>query len=105
MYARPPAIPSEHAQRRRSYNCRTHSMLSWNDLRLADMQCRGIPPQGGLREDIGMKTYLHGPMDYAKQLKLRFRVGDLTYQKEEIYIPVVGRRRTWLHICARVAQQ
>ena len=21
----------------------------------------------GLREDIGMKTYLHGPMDYAKK--------------------------------------
>ena len=32
---------------------------------------------GGLREDVGMKTYLHGPMDYAKTLKLRFRVGDL----------------------------
>ena len=24
-----------------------------------------------------MKTYLHGPMNYAKKLKLRFRVGDL----------------------------
>ena len=32
---------------------------------------------GGLREDIGMKTYLHGAMDYAKKLKLRFCVGDL----------------------------
>ena len=32
---------------------------------------------GGLREGIGVKTYLHGPMDYAKKLKLRFRVGDL----------------------------
>ena len=32
---------------------------------------------GGLREDTGMKTYLHGPMDYAKKLKLQFRVGDL----------------------------
>ena len=32
---------------------------------------------GGLREDIGMKTYLHGAMDYAKNLKLRFCVGDL----------------------------
>ena len=32
---------------------------------------------GGLREDIRMKTYLHGPMDYSKRLKLRFRVGDL----------------------------
>ena len=25
----------------------------------------------------GLKTYLHGPMDYAKPLKLRFRVGGL----------------------------
>ena len=32
---------------------------------------------GGLREDIGMKTYLHGPMDYAKKLTLRNRVGDM----------------------------
>ena len=28
---------------------------------------------GGLREEIGIKTCLHGPMDYAKALKLRFR--------------------------------
>ena len=32
---------------------------------------------GGLREDIGMKTYLHGSMDCAKKLNLRFCVGDL----------------------------
>ena len=32
---------------------------------------------GGLREDNGMKPYLHGPMDYAKKLKPGFRVGDL----------------------------
>ena len=32
---------------------------------------------GGLREEIGVKMYLHGPMDYAKTLKLRFQVGDL----------------------------
>ena len=25
---------------------------------------------GGLREEIGMKTYLHGPVDYAKTVKL-----------------------------------
>ena len=32
---------------------------------------------GGSREETGMKTYLCGPMDYAKTLKLRFRVGNL----------------------------
>ena len=31
-----------------------------------------------------MKTHLHGPMDFAKTLKLRFRVGDIC-QKEERY--------------------
>ena len=30
-----------------------------------------------MREDIEIKTYLHGPMDYGTRLKLRFRVGDL----------------------------
>ena len=59
----------------------------------------------GLREDIGMKTYLHGPMDYAKKLKLRFRVGDLDLPERRYTKLVVGRRRTWLQICARVAQQ
>ena len=28
---------------------------------------------GGLREDIGMKTHLHGPMDYAKRLAISCR--------------------------------
>ena len=32
---------------------------------------------GGFTEGIGMKTYLHGPMDFVKALKLRFREGDL----------------------------
>ena len=31
---------------------------------------------GRLRENIGMRKFLHGPMDYAKKPKLRF-VGDL----------------------------
>ena len=30
-----------------------------------------------MREDIRMKTYMYGPMDYAKKLKVEFRVGDL----------------------------
>ena len=41
--------------------------------------------RGGTLEDIrevktryiGMKACLHGPMDYAKAIKLRYRVGDL----------------------------
>ena len=32
---------------------------------------------GGLSEGMGMKTYLHDPMDFAKSQKLRLRVGDL----------------------------
>ena len=35
-------------------------------------------------------------MDYAKKLKLRFRVGDLDLP-ERRYIPIVGRRRTCTH--------
>ena len=51
--------------------------------------------KGGLTEDIGMKTYLHGPMDYAKKLNLRFGVGNLdlkerrkryTNSREEEYV-------------------
>ena len=39
----------------------------------------------GLREDIGMKAYLHGPMDYAKKRKLRFVQGPgPTRKKKEI---------------------
>ena len=49
---------------------------------------------GGVREEIGMKTYLHGPMDAAKNLKLRFRVGDLDLPERRKDIPVVERRRT-----------
>ena len=60
---------------------------------------------GGLREDIGIKTYLHSLMDSAKKLKLRFRVGDLDLPERRKRLPVVGRRRTWLQICACVAQQ
>ena len=33
----------------------------------------GIPLSG----PYPMKTYLHGPIDYAKNLKLRFRIGDI----------------------------
>ena len=32
---------------------------------------------GRSREEIGMKTCFHSQLDYAKTLKLRFRVGDL----------------------------
>ena len=38
-----------------------------------------------LREEIGMRTYLHGPMDYVKTLKLQFRVGDLDLPERRKY--------------------
>ena len=42
---------------------------------------------GELREEIGMKTYLHGPMDFAKTLKLRFRLGDLDLpERRKMYV-------------------
>ena len=59
---------------------------------------------GGLREDIGVKTYLHGPMDYAKTLKLRFRVRGLP-GRTKTSKPVVERRRKKMRRCALVAKQ
>ena len=32
---------------------------------------------GEIKEDVGMKTHLNGPVDYAKKPKLQFRVGNL----------------------------
>ena len=56
------------------------------------------------RFEIGMATYLHGPMDYAKTMKLRFRVGDLDLPERSIYsIPVVGRRE--MHKCSLLAKK
>ena len=37
---------------------------------------RHLETYGGLREGIGMKTYLHGPTDIVKTLKVRLRVGN-----------------------------
>ena len=51
-----------------------------------------------------MKTYLDGPMDYAKTLKLRLRVGGLDLP-ERRGIPAVEERRNKMHRCALVAQQ
>ena len=40
---------------------------------------------GGLREDIVIKTYLRRPMDYAKKLKLRFRVREPGPTRKKTY--------------------
>ena len=41
---------------------------------------------GGLSKGIGMKTYSHGPMDFVKRTKMRFRVGDLNLpQRRKMY--------------------
>ena len=54
---------------------------------------------GGLREEIGMKTYLHGPMDYAKTLKLRFRVGDLDLPERRMRYPNSRREDKYGQTC------
>ena len=59
---------------------------------------------GRFREETGKKTYSHSPMDYAKSLKLQFRVGGLDLP-EKRGIQVVGRRRKKIHRCALVAKQ
>ena len=54
-----------------------------------------------------MKKYVHGPIDYAKTLKLRFRVGDLNLpERRKRYSTVVdGWRRKKAHRAAIVAMQ
>ena len=46
---------------------------------------------------------MNGPMDYAKTLKLRFRVRDLDLP-ERRGVPVVERRKK-IHRCALVVKQ
>ena len=57
---------------------------------------------GGLKEGIGMKAYLHGPLDAAKNLKLRFRVRTWICRKEGRDIRVSEWRRKKINIIARV---
>ena len=53
-----------------------------------------------MREDIGMKTYLHGQMDYAKKLKLRFRVGDLDLpERRKRYISSLEKEDVAANMC------
>ena len=47
-----------------------------------------------------MKTYLHGPLDFAKTLKLRFHVGDLGLQ-ERIGTSSREEEDVDAHRCAR----
>ena len=67
---------------------------------------------GGLREDIRMKTtYVASarPDGLREETETPISCGgpeEPSRKKKEIPgIPVVGRRRTWLQICARLAQQ
>ena len=57
---------------------------------------------GGLREDLEIKTYLHGPMDYAKRLKLRFRGGDLDLPERRKRYTSSREEQEVATICARV---
>ena len=46
-----------------------------------------------------MKTYLCGPMDYAKKLKLRFRVGDLDLPERKRYTSSREEEDVATYIC------
>ena len=50
---------------------------------------------GGLKEGIGMEAYLHGPLDAAKSVKLRFRVGDLDLPERRKRLPAIVDRAVW----------
>ena len=61
---------------------------------------------GELREETGRKTHLHTPIDYAKTLKLRFRVGDLVLpERRKRYACSRGEEEEDMHRCALVAKQ
>ena len=60
---------------------------------------------GRLREEIGVKTYLHGPMDYAKTPKLRFRLGDLDLPERRERYTCSREAEEEKHRCALVAKQ
>lgn len=50
----------------------------------------------GLGKEIQTKEYLHDPMDHAKELKLRSRVGD-QYLPRRRDIAVIGWRKGYMH--------
>ena len=55
---------------------------------------------GGLSEGLGMETCLHGPMDFAKTLKLRFRVGYLDLpERRKRYTSSRGEEEVDAQIC------
>ena len=55
---------------------------------------------GRLREGIGMKAYLHDPMDLAKILKLRFCVDDLDLpERRKRYTSRRGEEETDAQMC------
>lgn len=49
---------------------------------------------GGVEEGIGIETHLNGPMDYARKLKLRLRVGDPDLPGRKRDMPIVGEAQT-----------
>ena len=66
-----------------------------------------VGPRRNILEKIltGLNTYLHGPTDYAKTIKLELRVGDLDLpERTKSYISSRARREN-MHRCALVAEQ
>ena len=47
------------------------------NLRKEAKDKKGLEVYGMLKEGIGFKEYLHGPMDAGTKLKVKFRTGDI----------------------------
>ena len=60
---------------------------------------------GGLSRGRVQKTFLHGPTDFAKTMKLRFDVGDLDPPERINKYISIRKRRKYMHRCALGVEQ
>ena len=60
---------------------------------------------GGSKDEIGMKTYLYGPVDYTRMLKLRFRVGGLNMpERRKRYTSSRGEEDAQMCPCGKAVE-
>ena len=64
-------------------------------------QEEGFEICGGVREDLGMKTYLYGRTDHANRVKLRFRVEDVNLRERRKWYASKGEEEEDAQMCLR----